>query len=111
MHESLKLFKEICNSKWFVSTAMILFLNKSDLFEEKIKRVDLRVCFPEYMGGNDYTVASDFIKDKFLAQNERPEKMIYPHITCATDTGNITYVFNATKDIILRQALEGTGIM
>jgi len=38
MHESLKLFKEICNSKWFIDTAMILFLNKRDLFAEKIKK-------------------------------------------------------------------------
>lgn len=50
MHESLKLFKEICNSKWFLETAMILFLNKRDLFEEKIRRVDLNVCFREYTG-------------------------------------------------------------
>lgn len=50
MAESLKLFSDICNSKWFLSTAMILFLNKRDLFEEKIKKVDLSICFPEYNG-------------------------------------------------------------
>jgi hypothetical protein len=50
MHESVKLFKEICNSKWFVDTSMVLFLNKKDLFEEKIKKVDLTVAFPEYTG-------------------------------------------------------------
>lgn len=50
MQESLKLFKEICNNKWFTKTSMILFLNKKDLFEEKINRVDLAMCFPEYSG-------------------------------------------------------------
>ena len=50
MQESLKLFREICNNKWFVETSMILFLNKKDLFEEKISKVDLNVCFPEYTG-------------------------------------------------------------
>lgn len=54
MHESLKLFKEICNSRWFVDTSMILFLNKRDLFEEKVKRVDLKVCFTDYTGGTNY---------------------------------------------------------
>jgi hypothetical protein len=29
---------------------MILFLNKKDLFEEKIKRVSIKVCFPDYKG-------------------------------------------------------------
>lgn len=48
--ESLLLFDEICNSPWFADTAFILFLNKVDLFKEKIKRVDLKVTFPNYNG-------------------------------------------------------------
>ena len=50
MDESLKLFDEICNSKWFTDVSIILFLNKSDIFAEKIKKVDLSVCFPDYKG-------------------------------------------------------------
>jgi hypothetical protein len=62
MHESLKLFEEICNNKWFVETGsadievrtdmpgIILFLNKKDLFADKIKEVDLKVCFEDYSG-------------------------------------------------------------
>lgn len=50
MQESLKLFDSICNNKWFTDTSIILFLNKKDLFEEKIKKSPLTVCFPEYTG-------------------------------------------------------------
>lgn len=50
MIESMKLFDSICNSKWFVDTSIILFLNKKDLFEEKIRRSPLNACFPEYTG-------------------------------------------------------------
>jgi hypothetical protein len=50
MIESTKLFDSICNSKWFVETSIILFLNKNDLFEEKIKKSPLTICFPEYKG-------------------------------------------------------------
>lgn len=110
MHESLKLFKEICNSKWFVDTSMILFLNKRDLFEEKVKKVDLTICFPEYPGGKNYDNASAFIKEKFLSQNENPKKHIYTHLTCATDTSNIQVVFNAVKDIILHRVLDDSGL-
>jgi len=110
MHESLKLFKEICNSKWFIDTAMMLFLNKRDLFEEKIKKVDITVAFPEYTGGLNYENAVTFIKDKFLAQNENPKKHIYTHVTCATDTDGISVVFNAVKDIILQKILDESGI-
>jgi len=110
MHESLKLFKEICNSKWFVETAMILFLNKRDLFAVKIVKVPLTVCFDDYKGPQDYDGASQYIRDKFLAQNENPKKHIYTHLTCATDTDNINVVFSAVKDIILHKILEGLGI-
>jgi hypothetical protein len=50
LDESLKLFDEICNSRWFTDVAIILFLNKSDIFREKIKKVDLSVVFPNYKG-------------------------------------------------------------
>jgi len=110
MHESLKLFKEICNSKWFTETSVILFLNKKDLFAEKIRRVDLRITFPEYNGGLHYENAVTFIKDKFLAQNENPKKHCYVHTTCATDTDNVQVVFNAVKDIVLQKILDESGI-
>ena len=50
MMESMKLFDSICNNKWFVDTSIILFLNKKDLFEEKIRKSALTICFPEYSG-------------------------------------------------------------
>jgi len=110
MHESIKLFDEICNSKWFASTSVVLFLNKKDLFEEKIASIDLNVCFPEYTGGCNYDAGSKFIEKRFIGLNRNPaEKHVYPHITCATDTENIRFVFNAVKDIILHQALDASG--
>ena len=48
MKESLLLFDEIRNSPWFRTVPFILFLNKIDLFQEKIKRVSLSVCFDDW---------------------------------------------------------------
>ena len=50
MEESLKLFESIINNRWFSETSVILFLNKKDLFEEKIGTSPLTICFPEYSG-------------------------------------------------------------
>lgn len=50
MHESLHLFNSICNHRFFATTSIVLFLNKKDLFEEKIKKVHLSICFPDYDG-------------------------------------------------------------
>jgi GTPase SAR1 family protein len=48
MVEAVQLFKEIVNCKFFSSTSMILFLNKADLFAEKIKTVDIRQPMDEW---------------------------------------------------------------
>ena len=38
------------NSEWFRDSGIILFLNKQDLFEKKIKTVDMKCLFPKYTG-------------------------------------------------------------
>jgi len=50
MQESMQLFDSICNNKWFTDTSIILFLNKKDLFIDKIQTSPLTICFPEYKG-------------------------------------------------------------
>ena len=104
MQESFKLFKEISNSKYFVNSSIILFLNKSDLFKEKIKTSPLNKYFPEYTGGDDFTQATTFIKEKF---EELSSKMVITHITCATDSSNIKTVFEAVRTTILNNAAAG----
>jgi len=109
MHESLKLFDDICNSKWFVSIPIILFLNKMDLFQEKIKKVNITEAFPDYDGAQEFDEASEFIQNQFVALNENPEKGVYPHITCATNTDNIKKVFISVKSIVLAAAINSSG--
>lgn len=111
MVESLTLFDEICNSRWFRDTSMILFLNKRDLFEIKIRKVPLTVCFDDYDGPQEYEPACEFLKHQFESQNHSESKEIYTHVTCATDSDNIAHVFNAVKDIIIRQSLREGGLM
>eukprot|EP01130_Rhizamoeba_saxonica_P019242 TRINITY_DN9896_c0_g1_i1.p1 TRINITY_DN9896_c0_g1~~TRINITY_DN9896_c0_g1_i1.p1 ORF type:complete len:345 (-),score=102.18 TRINITY_DN9896_c0_g1_i1:54-1088(-) len=109
MEESITLFKEITGSKWFIETSVLLFLNKSDLFAEKLEAgVPLTIAFKDYEGDNSFEDACEFIEDKFVEIN--PDKDIYPHVTCATDTGNVKVVWEAVQDIILRQALARSGL-
>ena len=35
---------------------------------------------------------------------------IFVHLTCATDTGNIRYVFNAVTDMLIKNFLKDCGI-
>eukprot|EP00794_Sanderia_malayensis_P007141 gene7141-7946_t len=111
MHESMKLFDSICNNKWFMDTSIILFLNKKDLFCDKIKKSPLTICFPEYTGANTYEEAGSYIQMQFENLNSRKgEKEIYTHFTCATDTGNIQFVFDAVTDVIIKNNLKDCGL-
>jgi len=105
MKESLLLFDEVCNSHWFKAASFILFLNKTDLFREKIARVDLNVCFPGYTGGLNFENASAFIKARFLEQNKSTHP-IYTHFTCAISTENIEFVFKCVRETVLTQTLK-----
>uniref|UniRef100_A0A8B9IX41 G protein subunit alpha o1 n=1 Tax=Amazona collaria TaxID=241587 RepID=A0A8B9IX41_9PSIT len=108
MHESMKLFDSICNNKWFTDTSIILFLNKKDIFEEKIKKSPLSLCFPEYTGNEKEAVA--YIQAQYESKNKSTNKEIYTHITCATDTNNIQFVFDAVTDVIIANNLRGCGL-
>jgi hypothetical protein len=51
LRESLSLFRLIWNNRWLRRISVILFLNKKDLLEEKIRsgRSKLDEYFPEYV--------------------------------------------------------------
>lgn len=128
MTESLKLFSDVCNHQWFAEAAIILFLNKSDIFREKIVKVPLTVAFPEYKGAhrrclsacvrranplvagqNAFEPASEYIRTKFIDRINNKKKAVYPFITCATNTENFKNVFNAVKDVIISRQLSNLG--
>jgi len=109
MTESLKLFSDVCNHQWFADAAIILFLNKSDIFREKIVKVPLTVAFPEYKGQNAFEPASEYIRTKFIDRINNKKKAVYPFITCATNTENFKNVFNAVKDVIISRQLSNLG--
>ena len=47
-----------------METDLFLFLNKKDLFKDKIARVDLKCAAPSYTGGCDYDSALAFIENQ-----------------------------------------------
>lgn len=108
--ESLILFENIVNSRWFANSSIVLFLNKIDLFAEKLKIKPLENYFPDYTGGSDINKATKYILWRFVKLN-RANLNIYPHITQTTDTSNIKLVFAAIKETILENSLKETGVI
>eukprot|EP00300_Choanocystis_sp_HF-7_P039813 c6134_g1_i1.p1 GENE.c6134_g1_i1~~c6134_g1_i1.p1 ORF type:complete len:351 (+),score=84.57 c6134_g1_i1:54-1106(+) len=110
MLEALTLFGEISNSPFFVKSALILFLNKSDLLQTKILEKNITDAFPDYTGPQTYDHALQYIEERFRKAN-RSKKEPYVHVTNATDTENIAFVFAAVRDTMLKSNLESSGFM
>ncbi|RCK57779.1 Guanine nucleotide-binding protein alpha-3 subunit [Candida viswanathii] len=110
LQESLLLFESICNSRWFARTSVVLFLNKIDVFSQKLNYSPLENYFPDYSGGADLNKAVKYILYRFQQVNRSGLK-IYPHVTCATDTSNIKLVMGAVKETILENSLKDIGIV
>eukprot|EP00465_Bigelowiella_longifila_P012817 CAMPEP_0185253582 /NCGR_PEP_ID=MMETSP1359-20130426/2272_1 /TAXON_ID=552665 /ORGANISM="Bigelowiella longifila, Strain CCMP242" /LENGTH=244 /DNA_ID=CAMNT_0027835983 /DNA_START=562 /DNA_END=1296 /DNA_ORIENTATION=+ len=113
LHEALNIFEEVSNAEWFTKTSMILFLNKSDLYAEKIKKVPITVCpaLRDYDGpDSDANLSLKYMASVFLDCN-RTSKPIYVHVTCATNRENFQRVFVAVKDTVLRENLRRAGLL
>lgn len=107
LRESIALFKTVLSYPWFQESSTILFLNKTDLLEEKITQSHLANYFPAFSGPKgDATSAKNFILQMYVEQHSGHHKALYSHFTCATDTENIKVVFKAVKDTLFRDNLE-----
>ena len=66
---------------------------------------------PLCSGHNTYEEASSFVQIQFENLNKRREtKEIYSHFTCATDTTNVQFVFDAVTDVIIKNNLKDCGL-
>jgi len=108
LKESIELFKKIQTFQWLAHTTFILFLNKVDVFKEKLQTSDMVGHFVDYKGfKKEYASNLAFVKKKFHEESSpRRPRMIYTHETCATDTAGMKFVFEAVRDTILQLNLR-----
>ncbi|XP_061787984.1 guanine nucleotide-binding protein subunit alpha-13-like [Nerophis lumbriciformis] len=106
--ESLNIFETIVNNRVFANVSIILFLNKTDLLEEKVKSVALKDYFPDY-AGTEHSLpdVQAFMVECFRAKRrDANQKPLYHHFTTAINTENIRLVFRDVKDTILHDNLK-----
>jgi len=105
--ESLNIFDVIINNKTFVKVSIILFLNKTDLLEEKIKRSNIQHWFQSF-GGNPENLedVQHFLVSLFHARKRDEKRLLFHHFTTAIDTDNIKKVFEDVRDTILHKNIE-----
>lgn len=105
--ESCNIFETIVNNKFFSNVSVILFLNKTDLLESKVKQTSIRNFFPNFQGDpHKLADVQRFILQMFDNKRRERTKALFHHFTTAIDTENIKFVFHAVKDTILQFNLK-----
>ncbi|KAJ3607651.1 hypothetical protein NHX12_024702 [Muraenolepis orangiensis] len=108
LRESLNIFETIVNNRVFINVSIILFLNKTDLLEEKVQSVCLGEYFPDYTGPeHSLRDVQAFMVECFRGKRRDANlKPLYHHFTTAINTENIRLVFRDVKDTILHDNLK-----
>ncbi|KAK4700707.1 hypothetical protein P7C70_g5536, partial [Phenoliferia sp. Uapishka_3] len=99
--EASTLWDSIANSRWFTRASIILFLNKIDLFQEKLKLHTFADYMPEYTGQNTFAGVSGYLLQHFSTLHRSQTREIFHHLTCATDSKQIGVVLSAVNEQIL----------
>ena len=101
------LFESVLSLPWFRKSSIILFLNKMDLFQEKLTEKPIRDYFPDYSGADDdVEAAKAYFAKKFRGLNRTPDREIYVHYTNATDTNLLKITMKSVQDTIIQNNLN-----
>ncbi|NP_001076184.1 guanine nucleotide-binding protein subunit alpha-15 [Oryctolagus cuniculus] len=124
MQESLALFGTVLALPWFRATSVILFLNKTDILEDKVRTSHLATYFPGFRGPpQDPEAAKRFILELYTrvyagaaagpdgASKGPRSRRLFSHYTCATDTQNIRKVFKDVRDSVLARYLDEINLL
>jgi len=120
LEESLNLFERLVQSMTFHETPFILFMNKRDLFEEKLKHVPfegLEERYPDYAEfkkglleeegiSENVEIGLNYLGKKF--KDKSPSKQLYVYDTNALDESQCEKVFQSLSSSILEKSLAAS---
>lgn len=117
--ESLKLWKALTSSQFFRLTPFILFLNKSDLFEEKLKRIPLCNIFSDFeqvtSTDKEFSQYSNFEKSWRFIQRQFHSHFegytFYPHLTNVLDSELCKKVFVSIQETVIKEGLKLNSLL
>mmetsp|Transcript_34357 Transcript_34357/g.58196 ORF Transcript_34357/g.58196 Transcript_34357/m.58196 type:complete len:359 (+) Transcript_34357:49-1125(+) len=115
LEESLELFATVVYNKELKDKPIILFLNKFDLFEQKIReeRTPITVCplCKDYTGSPDSTKESVRYIEKLFKGRVGKKRELFVHRTVAIDKRNVLKVFQSVKQSVLQEFLQEAGLI
>ena len=111
MVDSIVLFQDLANNKQLEDKQFILFLNKKDIYEKKIKTKNIIDYFPGYKGASgDIAQGIKYFESKFLDQ-KIVSKQITSHVMSCTDTEDMKDIISTVIQTVLMGRLRDTGVV
>ncbi|KAA1477742.1 G-alpha-domain-containing protein [Dentipellis sp. KUC8613] len=115
LEDSLTLWAAIIQSPLLKKVMMILFLNKCDLLDRKLRAgVKFRKYRPGYGdGSNSSGSVLKYVRSLFkeILVNDHSERFFYCYPTCAIDTRATAVTLQTVRDGILREHLDSASLI
>ncbi|KJA26908.1 hypothetical protein HYPSUDRAFT_36075 [Hypholoma sublateritium FD-334 SS-4] len=114
--DSIRLWQMICSNKILAGVEFILFLNKLDILDQKLKS---GIQFSSFVTSytkqpNETKPVAKYLMEAFVSlhqQHSPKRRRIHPHLTCAVDTKATSTVITRIQEVILIKALESNNVL
>ncbi|KAJ3982123.1 guanine nucleotide binding protein, alpha subunit [Lentinula detonsa] len=116
LEDSVLLWKTVCSNKLLANVDLVLFLNKCDILEAKLKAGVRLAKYVKSFGdrANNLETVSKYLRSKFSAihreYSPNPRKF-YAFCTSVTDTATTAGIIASVRDMVIRQHLKQSKLM
>ncbi|KAI6037622.1 G-alpha-domain-containing protein [Pisolithus marmoratus] len=116
LEDSVLLWKAICSNKLLANVDLVLFLNKCDILEAKLKAGIRLAKYVRSYGdrANDLDTACKYFRSKFSAIHREysplPRKF-YAFCTSVTDTTTTAGILASVRDMVVRRNLKQSRLL
>ncbi|KAG9313912.1 guanine nucleotide binding protein, alpha subunit [Chiua virens] len=117
LEDSFLLWRTLVSNKLLKDVSIILFLNKTDLLQAKLKAgVRLKDHIVQYGDrSNDFETVSKYFHNKFMAVHQEfsvnKSREIRVHFTTVTDTRRTATIIHRVREIIITANLKSIQLM
>ncbi|KAI0296788.1 guanine nucleotide binding protein, alpha subunit [Multifurca ochricompacta] len=116
LEDTYMLWQTLCSLQMLAKTQIILFLNKCDLLEQKLRAgVKVRTHVPSFGNrSNDVDTVKKYFQSHFkeIAKQHSPEpRRFYVHLTSVVDTRGTAATLRTVEDGILRASLRRADLL
>jgi len=116
LEDSVLIWKSVCSNKLLANVELVLFLNKCDLLDAKLKSGIRLSKYVRSFGdrSNDLDTVTKYFRGKFsaiLREHSPNPRKFYGFSTSVTDTSTTAGILAIVRDLVIREHLRKTRLL